>query len=172
MHESSSSVHFWKAHSTTHWETLFIKTKVENTLKKNQNPKLVTCITSLHCRLVTSEVYTFKTTHHPPKIRVFFLGEQLDWEAVGSYSKHFFTTTTHTFTCSPQTACYPGLTLFYHLLHSSLPEQGAAQTKVFTMQASISAVCISSVLCSWSAPASSRKRTISKWPSNETDQNK
>lgn len=40
MHESSSSVHFWKAHSTTHWETLFVKTKVENTLKKKSNPQI------------------------------------------------------------------------------------------------------------------------------------
>lgn len=33
-----------------------------------------------------------------------------------------------------------------------------------SMEASISAVCISSVLCSWSAPASNRNLTMSRWP--------
>lgn len=41
--------------------------------------------------------------------------------------------------------------------------------QMLTMQASISAVCISSVLCSWSAPASKRKRTMSKWPVHNKD---
>lgn len=35
------------------------------------------------------------------------------------------------------------------------------------MQASMSAVCISSVLCSWSAPASKRNLTMSKCPKEQ-----
>lgn len=57
MHYSSSSMHFWKAHAMMTRETLFIKTKAENSFILQKKVTWAQLTTLQHCKLITPTVH-------------------------------------------------------------------------------------------------------------------